>query len=166
MMNKKILAVMMAVVMILALVLVGCGKPSENIVPGSSSANGTGVENWDDVVIDNSGNSQQSGSSSGSTSGSSSGSASGSASGSTSGSSSGSSSGSLSGVGKEDYGITYEEYQAMDPYEKQAYFEELGLEEFKKWYNAAKYDFDVRQDAIRIEGDGGFNIGDYLKPKQ
>ena len=155
MMNKKVLAVMMAVVVILALVLVGCGKPSEHIVPGSSSASGTGVEDWDDVVNNNGGNAEQSGSASGSASDSS---------GSSSGSSSGnkSSSSSSSGVGQEDYGITYEEYIAMDPYEQQAYFEELGWDEYIKWYNAAKKDYDARQDAIRVEGDGGFNIGDYL----
>ena len=50
----------------------------------------------------------------------------------------------------------------MDPYEQQAYFEELGWDEYIKWYNAAKKDYDDRQDAIRVEGDGGFNIGDYL----
>ena len=90
MMNKKVLAVMMAVVVILALVLVGCGKPSEHIVPGSSSANGTGVEDWDDVVNDNGGNAEQSGSASGSASDSS-GSSSGSSSGNKSSSSSSSS---------------------------------------------------------------------------
>ena len=155
MMNKKVLAVMMAVVVILALVLVGCGKPSEHIVPGSSSANGTGVEDWDDVVNNNGGNAEQSGSASGSASDSS---------GSSSGSSSGnkSSSSSSSGVGQEDYGNTYEEYLAMDAYEQQAYFEELGWDEYIKWYNAAKKDYDDRQASIRVEGDGGFNIGDYL----
>lgn len=161
-MNKKALAVMMVALMVLALVLVGCGRPSEHIVDGGSSQDATGVEDWDDVVVNNSNNSQQSGSASDSASGSASGSQSGSSSGNKSSSGDKSSSSSSSGVGQEDYGITYEEYLAMDAYEQQAYFEELGWDEYLKWYNAAKKDYEERQDAIRVEGDGGFNIGDYL----
>jgi hypothetical protein len=37
-----------------------------------------------------------------------------------------------------DYYVTYEEYLAMDAYEQQAYFEELGWDEYIKWYNIAK----------------------------
>ena len=48
-MNKKILAGLLAVILVLALVLVGCSKPSQG-GPDQFASSGTGVEDWDDII--------------------------------------------------------------------------------------------------------------------
>ncbi len=156
-MNKKLLAGLLAIIMILALVLVGCSKKPGNTPSGQQSLQpGNGVEDWDEV---NPGVGNSSGQNSGQASGSNS------QSGSQSGSqSSGSSSSSSSASGKEDYGMTLEEYNSMSPKDQQAYFESFdSVEDYWAWYDAAKADYDAKMDGTHIEGDGNFDITDHIK---
>ncbi len=173
MMNKKFLAALLAILMVLALVLAGCAnRSSESSSDQQSSVPVIGVEDWDDMdpVISNSASASQSQSQSGSQSGSHSNSTSTSQSSSklsstsNSQSNSSSASGSVSASGKEEYGLSYEEYLAMSPQERQAYCETFAsMKEFKAWRDAAKDEYEANNGHIKIEGDNDIYLPDYIQ---
>ncbi len=149
-MNKKILAGLLAVILLLAVVLVGCSKPSQS-GPDQFASSGTGVEDWDEIIV---GGNEQGNSSDGS-------SQSGSQSGSQSNSQSSSGSASVPTDGSKT--LTYKEYLALSAAEQQAYFESFDSpEDYMAWRTQAKKAYEDEQNAIRVEGDGSFNIGDYI----
>lgn len=60
----------------------------------------------------------------------------------------------------EDY--TYEEYMALSPSEKNAFFYKFpSLAAFNQWYNAAK---DAYDDEKLVIGDGNINLDDLMNP--
>ena len=65
--------------------------------------------------------------------------------------------------GSSGGGLTeYEKYIAMSPEKQQAYFESFSdPEDFFKWYNTAKAEYDKKNDAVEVEG-GSIDIGDYM----
>ena len=57
--------------------------------------------------------------------------------------------------------MTYEKYLAMSPEKQEAYFETFDdPDDFIKWYNAAKAEYDATHEGEEVEG-GGIDIGDY-----
>ena len=153
-MNKKILAGLLAIILVLAVVLVGCSKPSQG-GPDQFASSGTGVEDWDDIIVggNESGNSNDGNSQSGSQSGKPSGSQ----------SNSQSSSGSASVPTDGSKTLTYKEYLALSAAEQYAYFESFdSFEDYWAWRTQAMKAYKDEQNVIRVEGDGSFNIGDYI----
>ncbi|MBE6991227.1 MAG: hypothetical protein E7430_01430 [Ruminococcaceae bacterium] len=82
----------------------------------------------------------------------------------TSGGTTGGSSGTDSGF--DPSGMTYEEYQALSAEEQQAFFEKFeSMEDFMKWHQDAKAEYDAEQDYIEIGGDTVIDLGEIINGK-
>ncbi len=59
--------------------------------------------------------------------------------------------------------LTYEEYLNLTPAKQQEYFKTFdSLNSFKAWLNAAKAEYEAKDDSIEVEGNGSLDLKDYL----
>ena len=66
-------------------------------------------------------------------------------------------------TGKDKWAVTYEEYLAMTGVEQEAFYYSFdNSDDYFKWYNAAKKEYDSNENNIVIGGDNSVNLGDIL----